>query len=664
MLLGLLLLIIAGGSPLPQAAQAAMRRPVLVEGKKHLYLRVLTRPQAALYGGKNGNGPVIEGNVPAFRAFYVYTRPSAAEREAQTGWYEVGSDDRGTVRGWMKASDLFEWEQTLCLAYSHPQGRDPVLFFDSDNALKTLLDSPEEQRKAKAEALYQSIRSSTIPSGFPVISMEPANYIDPQKEFYLLPILAYQRATVGDFKGRLLKVASVVASGADARVSDDFRHNDTYRGAAVETPDAVGRSALSHMKMDIVWVIDTTQSTQPYIESTLAAADEASRQIAEAGEQVGNTVRFGVWGFRAPTNTKPGIEYDTRNYTPSLLSIDNFRQTLSTIKAATVSTGDWEEDVFTGMRDAITKTKWRDEALRFVILVGDAPGHEPGHPKNGSNLGLEGVRSLANASKVSIFSIYIADPRAKQYLEKGEGQFSSLATNPGVGAAASCVVDSSDQQGVARETMNLLGRSVVQVNRIAQGELPPVMTEAPTDAVGRTLRAAIVQWIGTQAQARAPRDVTGWVTDKDLVEPAITSLNIKLLVTKRQLSALTEALSQLTAIIPQDQNQSGDLFNSLQGVVGTQVRVPENLREADALVKSKIIPEFIQGLPYQSRLLSWNLESWKYEMSSDDQAAFLNDLRAKISYYKELASSDVWVKINPTDDADDAVHALDFTQLP
>ena len=40
------------------------------------------------------------------------------------------SRPRGKVVGWMKSLDVFEWRQTMCLAYTHPDGRKPVLMFE------------------------------------------------------------------------------------------------------------------------------------------------------------------------------------------------------------------------------------------------------------------------------------------------------------------------------------------------------------------------------------------------------------------------------------------------------------------------------------------------------------------------------------------------------
>ena len=134
--------------------RAAERLPVTISEDSELPLRVLTRPAATLYQDKEGK-TVLQSNLPTFRSFFVYARPAGEELGAGTGWYEVGIDDKGKVAGWMKAEDVFEWKQTMCLSYTNPEGRHPVLMFDDDEYLGTLAGMPEDQR-AEQVAVFEA----------------------------------------------------------------------------------------------------------------------------------------------------------------------------------------------------------------------------------------------------------------------------------------------------------------------------------------------------------------------------------------------------------------------------------------------------------------------------------------------------------------------------
>lgn len=664
-LLCCVVLMLSAGLLWAGSAIGQARRPVLIEGKKSLYLRVLTRPHAKIYRSKSEQSPVVQGNVPAFQLFYVYFAPSSAEASNQKGWYEVGNDDRGTIAGWIKADDLFEWRQTLCLAYSHPEGRKPVLFFEKKEDLLKLASAPSAEREASAESFYSTIDSGgTMPAGFPVISREPSRYIDIEREFYLLPILAHASQRFDNREGRLLKVASVVATGEDVRESSDIRRNASYRDEASRGIGNIDPEMLRNLTMDIVWVLDTTLSTQPYINKTLEAVKDASDRLALSDALAGEKMRFGVWGFRDSIRHTPGLEYVTKNFTPSLLPIAQFHDTLRGVKAADVDSGvEWDQDVFTGMSDAISKTNWRPKSARFVILAGDAPGHEAGHPKNYSRFNAERVRALANERNVSVFSLYIVDPRAKKEQEKGERQFGEMSTNPGTTSPATLSVPSQSEDFL-NQTMQITKRLISTISQSAQGQKVTALVTPSEDVIDQTIRAALVEWIGSETHTRAPRDVVGWVADKDLTQPAIQALDIKLLISKRQLSALTEALRSIVQNMEEAKAQSRDFFDQLQAAVATQARDPGRLSTIQNLAQSGAVPEFLQGLPYTSRVMDLTRDSWQ-NMSADDQSAFLNDLRGKIAYYEHVhATPELWIRISAGDDPDDTIHPLDFSQLP
>ena len=212
---------------------------------KNVPLRILTRPGAVLYADSNGE-KVLKDNLPVFSSYFVYTRPSGELLASGNGWYEVGSDDKGAVKGWIKGDDLFEWKQTMCLTFSHPDGRNPVLMFDEMDYLETLVNLPADKREA-----------------FPILSMEPKMSVDNSAKFTLMPILDYK---VIDFEGRearLLDILAVSSSSKD-RVASDLRTNKDYVASATEA-SAKHAVKLENLKFDVVWVIDTTRSMGPYI---------------------------------------------------------------------------------------------------------------------------------------------------------------------------------------------------------------------------------------------------------------------------------------------------------------------------------------------------------------------------------------------------------------
>src|SRR6266852_3558243 len=105
-----LLILVCAFHP-PLAGSQTPRRPVTISADSTLPLRVLVRPLAHIYKAKESK-EVVKENVPTFQAYYVYARPeNSKERTSTQGWYEVGSNTRGEVLGWMRAEDVIEWKQ-------------------------------------------------------------------------------------------------------------------------------------------------------------------------------------------------------------------------------------------------------------------------------------------------------------------------------------------------------------------------------------------------------------------------------------------------------------------------------------------------------------------------------------------------------------------------
>jgi len=118
----------------------------------------------------------------------------------------------GKVVGWVKADDAFEWKQTMCLAYTNPYGRSPVMMFEHRKSLEELIRQSAEEQAARAAKMYELIESKDIPADFPVISVEP-KLVNIFKHFYLMPILDFRAIEIDNRPSRLLKLAAVKGHG-------------------------------------------------------------------------------------------------------------------------------------------------------------------------------------------------------------------------------------------------------------------------------------------------------------------------------------------------------------------------------------------------------------------------------------------------------------------
>ena len=278
------LLLLLGGTGAVVAETTSEHRPLLQEGKKSLYQRVLTTPGCELVAEAGQASGVLQ---PAFSSFYVYEHVNAKG----AGWIKVGPDSYGQSIGWLPKSCTVDWKMQLTLAFTNPANRDRLLFFKERDQLNQILEAADPV--AKVAPLRAALKKQGNAAG--VLAQEPEYFVDLQQQFYLLPILSGEEVMTEDgFYTRLLNVASV--SKADT--------------ATVEPSAKV--SQLKEFNAAVVFVVDSTISMGPYIERTREAVRKVYERINK--ENLGQQVKFGMISFRYSTKEVPGLEYTTRMY--------------------------------------------------------------------------------------------------------------------------------------------------------------------------------------------------------------------------------------------------------------------------------------------------------------------------------------------------------------
>jgi hypothetical protein len=676
LLLAVMMLLTSIAMLAPPFAFASNRKPIPIsEETPSLPLRVLTRPMSNLYSAPNESSGIVRGNLPTFFAYYVYTRPDRNERDKRRGWYEVGSDTNGTIVGWLKSADVFEWKQTMCLIYAHPGMRESVLMFDKEKYLTELIAKAPAARKTAVKGLYETIESGTIPKDFSVVSIEPKSFVDFTKQPYLLPILDHRVITIDGREGRMLQLAAAVI--------------DSRKESGPFQPPSPSNPPNKELAFDIVWAIDTTLSMGPYTDATRDMVVAVSKQLAN-DEELSRRLRFGVWGYRDSIIEVPGLEYLTKNYTPTLQSIHDFGITMSTVKETKVNSGNFPEDMFSGISDAMEKTAWTPGAARILILVGDAPGHELGHRRNASGLYEITARALAIRNNITLMAIQIRPRGQERHQRVAEQQFKLLSLGPGMDAPAYYSIDGRNMKSFAEVTVTLVSSLRGLVHEAQQGNLHALaysrgnLLKGPLDeemaallemrdgapqgaaqaiaagneGLNQALRAALVRWIGSQTEASLPNEVVAWVVDKDLMDATKPSLEVHLFINKLQLDALAKSLDKIIEAGRRGRMSSSDFFTSLQAVSATTSRDPDQLSNAQTLGESGLVPEFLAGLPYESRVMSMSNELWA-SLSPDEQERFLDELDSRMRAYRQIHdSSQGWAQLNEGADLNESVYPI------
>ena len=665
------------GASVTAATAQDPKKPVLIEGKKTLFLKIITRPLSNVYAKPEAKSKIVKENVPAFTIYYVYQKPKASDLSTKVaGWYQIGVNTRGNVIGWMRAEDVMEWRQAMVLAFTNPVDRKPVLFFSNYKKLETLVKSANDARRQTVTKLYRTITAGDIPQQFPVVSIEPKNYVDITTRFYLLPVLYAAEVEINDRPATLLKVSSATLTGG--RKKSDIRKKDV-RKKALSSPDAAPKQ-LTKMGIDIVFVIDATASMGPFIAATRKVIGDMAQFIRSKNLQ--GLLRFGLVAFRDNIKMAPGLGFTSKKVCTleQGSTAEAFFKKTATLKAAGVSSVGFQEDVWAGVLTALKQMRWSPNALRFIILIGDASAHPPGSPFSTTGLNAQELRRLASAKRITIIAMHLLSRQGRPDHPVAKAQFSTLATNPGTEIPAYFPIKNADVnifQKTARTAADALA-AIVQLARqgktarvTAKPAKPAKPVKKPEKAISKIKRiitrigyAAQVQWLGRKKGVQAPRDVTAWVVDKDLISPSINSLRVKLLITKAQLSDLQRALKAIMIAGRKAQISGTDFFEQIKGAAAAAGRDPSKIGLGKTLGKSGLMGEYLAGLPYKSRIMSLTKELWA-SMSTDEQQSFLQEVEAKIKIYKDYHDDPkLWVALHKGDDPKDYVMAIDLIALP
>ena len=125
--------------------------------------------------------------------------------------------------------------------------------------------------------------------------------------------------------------------------------------------------------IDIVFVLDTTGSMSGLLEGAKKKIWSIANTIASGEPRP--EVRVGLVAYR-----DRGDSYITQS-TPLTKDLDEVYSALLQLQA--VGGGDFPEDVNEGVRVALRETGWssKDDALKMVFVVGDAPPHDDYDPQ-------------------------------------------------------------------------------------------------------------------------------------------------------------------------------------------------------------------------------------------------------------------------------------------
>lgn len=645
---------LAQSAPAQSAPAAAPRTPLLIEGKRTLFQRVIARPGAIL---QPRPGPLPAGAaarpVPGFSVFYVYARHSAPEGAtagasggASGGggedWVEVGRAADGRTEGWMPAAKAIPWQHTMVAAFANPAGRGRVLFLGAERDARALVLDADPA--ARVRTLRAGIQAG---APGPVVALEPDRFVDITRNFYLLPILSAER--VERENGPALRLLEVVSAPAE-------------QGA----PPPSNPQALRDYRAGVVFLMDTTVSMQPYIDRTRAAIRAIVDRIGQTA--VRDNFRFGLVAYRDSLDDSPGLEYATRVYAKPDFSRppDAINAAIEQVAQARASSSSFAEDAVGGLKAALDEIDWTGMAGRFVVLVTDASARPSTHRFSLTGLNIPEIREVARAKGVVPAAIHLktADGRTRRDHETARAQYEALTRFGGAGSLY-YPVENGDPAAFAA-TVEQLSTALLQ--QVAEATGRPVAGLRPGgDARMREQMQVVAQavrlaYLGRVEGTRAPDVVRGWTADRDLEDPVVSSLEVRVLLTRNQLSDLAQALKSVLEAGLAGRTDPRGFFNNLRAAFAAATRDPSRLARSDRI--GALLGEYLDGLPYQSEIMDIREEDW-LAMGAIAQRQVLNNVESKLRLYQEFqAHPDLWVDLSGTRGPGEALFPVPIEALP
>jgi hypothetical protein len=654
--------LLAGAAPLASlgltgvAWAADQRAPLLMDGKTTLYQRVLCRPGAYLYSLPGAGKGSLQ---PALTRFYVYGRQSVDGKE----WVEVGLTDKGKTQGWMPLDQVLPWTQQLTLAFTNPAGRDRALFFSGHDDLLSVIENENPG------ALIQPLRTKIEAGGQDprIVSIEPATHIDIAEHFYLLPILkAEETFSAQGHRVRLLDVASVSLPG-------------TEKPAAAKADDN-SSGALRSFSAAVVFVIDSTVSMGPYIDRTREAVRTITERMDAAG--LSSKVKFGLVAYRSSIEASPGLEYVTRIYAdPSKVKDGkDFLHQIQDLKAATVSSARFSEDAFGGIVQAIDHIDWDQFGGRYVVLITDAGALKGNDPLSSTGLNAEQVRLEAEHRGLAVYTMHLKTPAGSRNHAEAEAQYSALSYNAILGRPLYYPVNAGSVEAFGKMVDSLASSMVAQVQAASAGkeaaghqphqaEQKPAATAADdqvrldTQALGHAMQLA---YLGRVQGTQAPLLFNGWISDRDLVNPDTATTEVRVLLSRNQLSDMEQVLARILEAGEAAQLAPDTFFSMIQSATAVMGRDPNAVTKGNAikLADLGLMGEYLDDLPYRSKILDIDQQTWS-SWSISQQQAFLDEIHRKQRLYRKY-NQDVsrWVALDGGADPGAAVYPVPLDALP
>lgn len=685
---------VAAASFSASASAEGSREPLLMEGKTTLYQRVLTTPSCKLHAKADASDAGKE--IAPLSQYYVYSDTGAT--------VEVGADTTGKIAGFLDKSCTVPWKMQLALHFTNSANRNRALIFEQEAGLDNIIDSDDGAQQYKK--LYETASKGGQAEG--VISIEPDKYVDPSKNFYLLPILNSVESIYPD--GNFVykhEIASVTAkdsksstdTAAKAKGGDAAANAASTQATTTANASAAKNGSNSDdpyvvaFKSAIVFVIDSSISMRPYIERTKQAINSIYKSIES--NNLNDSVHFGIVSFRADTKSTPGLEYTTKMYLKPGEAVDakTFNEKVATLDQAKVSSTQFDEDAYAGINMALQDINWNNYGGRYIVLITDAGAIDAGDKQSSTGMDANSLRLEAQHYGAAVYTMHLLTKSGAKNHKKAKDQYEILSFNQILNKPLYYPVNAGDVKAFGSMVDTLSSSLTAQVKRAVMGQMSAGsslaasdklkaeadkhkdandLAKKPTndqekalvndsDKLGLAMQLA---YLGRVTGAKSPDFLQGWMYDRDVENHNTAVCTPVVLVNRNQLSDLYTLVNGVLESGIAGQLSSDDMFSQLKALAAQMGRDPNQLSKSKSIGEMGIMGELLDDLPYKSMIANLSPEDW-YNLGSQEQERIVRALENSLNYIQHCSGdNDRFIKLNVDADTSDEVYPIPLDALP
>lgn len=287
----------------------------------------------------------------------------------------------GRVSGWFPKESLTLWDSRIGYAPNHGKNSNP-------DAAATL---PVHSDEASAKKYWESSRSSNLLTNYNILDSKPSNW---NEAFPPMPNITGRLSDEAkEFNQILRKVVVLVCAGSTSECEKDYNQNRAEIEALLKQVE----------QLNVYFILDGTNSMEPYIESAKEAIAEIVGSLPESDEQnlsLGYTVyRDYDDGNFASVPGRP--THDHPQFLKEIDAIDCFSQASTRAEA-------FYQGLITGVKAANFQAEY---AQNLLIVIGDAGNHI------NDQFTFADVEASLAGKKVTVFGLQTTNGAHSSYMD-------------------------------------------------------------------------------------------------------------------------------------------------------------------------------------------------------------------------------------------------------